>query len=149
MTKCDEALRLLRTIRNHHPFCAGSGCAEIDAFLADKDIPAAREAVLVEAGRALLDALGQIKVASSLRHGRPEVMLRIGNLHAALAGISPAAALAQGERESALADSFVAIIEAEGYLPEVFKAKALQVAKAALSIREKARAALAPGEEKE
>ena len=84
----DEALRLLRTIRNHHPFCDGSGCTEIDAFLADKDIPAARE--------------------------------------------------------SALADSFVAIIEAEDYLPEAFKAKALQVAKAALSIREKALADTSP-----
>jgi len=37
-----------------------------------------------EASQALLDALGQPRVASGLRHGRSEVMLRIGNLHAAI-----------------------------------------------------------------
>ncbi|KKN24260.1 hypothetical protein LCGC14_0896530 [marine sediment metagenome] len=38
----------------------------------------------MEASQALLDALGQPRVASGLRHGRSEVMLRIGNLHAAI-----------------------------------------------------------------
>ncbi|KKM68356.1 hypothetical protein LCGC14_1461670 [marine sediment metagenome] len=47
---------------------------------------AAREAVLVETARSLLDALGRPRVASGLRTGRQEVMLRIGNLHAALSG---------------------------------------------------------------
>ena len=158
-----EARRLLRSdelkaLEIHHrtpgsvhacPPWIADRLAEARAFLAQPE-PAAREAVadwekyLTDEEREKLirvDGTGKFWAVESPVLDEFARSLAASRVREA---VYVAALQAQGERESELANSLVAIIEAEGYAPEAFKAKALQVAKAALSIREKARAA--PGE---
>jgi hypothetical protein len=67
----------------------------------------ARVEALVGAARLLLDALGQPQVASGLRTGRQEVMLRIGNLHSILADTP-----AKGDRLERLARAYARLLDA-------------------------------------